>query len=352
MIDATNQNQDPVFLRSVYSSPDAYASARLATLGDGAERGVRVVEFRTALGLEAEITIDRGGDVGRLALNGKTLSWHAPHGLRAPWLLNLENDNGQGFLRGIGGFLKTCGLAHIRQPETDHPDNASVPLPHDTYYPLHGNSTFDPAWLVGYGLNDDADEPYLWCEIERIESVATRNALRLRRKFSAPIWGRTISIQDDVVNIGHRSVSQMTLYHFHVGYPLVAPGTTIDVTGGSKVWTSRPHDPLAPYSEPHETSFNDISTYKLSGNRATVTISEQEKNHGLALSFDTVNLPYVQLLRMTSPGLYGIAIEPCTTRARTRKSAREIGEMSILEPGESRHYDLGITVFNNNSSER
>ncbi|WP_306263073.1 DUF4432 family protein [Pararhizobium sp. IMCC21322] len=347
-----DQRRDPEFLGSVYSSPDAYASARFVTLGDGVERGVRVVEFRTAGGLDADITIDRGGDIGRLALNGKTLSWHAPHGLRAPWLLDSANDGGRGFLRGFNGFLNTCGLDHIRQPERDTLDDATVSPSNEADYPLHGTSTFDPTRLIGYGLNDDTAEPYLWCEVERIESMSMRGALRLRRKFRAPIWGSSISIRDEVVNVGHSSVSHMMLYHFNIGYPLVAPGTRLSIESGTEIWKSRPHDPISSFPEPLELRANDISVFKLDGSTAKAVITSDCCGCGMEFKFDTATLPYLQLLRMTSPGLYGIGLEPCTTRAMSRREARDIDEMVVLKRGGRREYAVDIKLFEHDSSER
>lgn len=345
------RQSDPEFLRSVYSSPDAYASARLVTLGDGTERGVRVIEFRTAQGLEAEVTVDRGGDIGRLAINGKTVSWHAPHGMRAPWLLNSENDDGRGFLRGYNGFLNTCGLEHIRQPERDALDDTLNAPSKDAYYPLHGSSTFDPTKLIGYGLNDQVDEPYLWCEVERIESMAMRGALRLRRKFRLPVWGTSISISDQVLNVGHSHISHMMLYHFNIGYPLAAPGTRIAVKNGTEVWNSSSGNPLAEFPSPQDASESEISVFKLSGSSAITQIQSDAFGYGMDVKLDTATLPYVQLLRMTSPGLYGIGIEPCPTKGRSRTAARELDELTILKPNEARDYSIDIQLYDLDNGE-
>jgi hypothetical protein len=41
------------------------AGVRLVTLGDGPERGVRVLEFRTGTGFAFDVVVDRAFDVGR-----------------------------------------------------------------------------------------------------------------------------------------------------------------------------------------------------------------------------------------------------------------------------------------------
>ena len=45
---------------------------------------------------------------------------------------------------------------------------------------------------------------------------------------------------------------------------------------------------------------------------------------------------------MLGEGTYVVGIEPCTNRPAGRMDARERGELIILQPGESRHYDLEL----------
>ena len=51
------------------------AGVRLVTLGDGVERGVRLLEFRTGTGFEFDVVVDRGFDIGRCEHSGRALSW-------------------------------------------------------------------------------------------------------------------------------------------------------------------------------------------------------------------------------------------------------------------------------------
>ena len=61
------------------------AGVRLVTLGDGAERGVRVLEFRTGTGFEFDVIVDRAFDIGRCEINGKALGWQSGVGYKGPW---------------------------------------------------------------------------------------------------------------------------------------------------------------------------------------------------------------------------------------------------------------------------
>ena len=53
------------------------AGVRLVELGDGTERGVRVLEFRTGTGFAFEIVVDRAFDIGRCEHAGRALAWDA-----------------------------------------------------------------------------------------------------------------------------------------------------------------------------------------------------------------------------------------------------------------------------------
>ncbi len=47
---------------------------------------------------------------------------------------------------------------------------------------------------------------------------------------------------------------------------------------------------------------------------------------------------------MGGRGLYGLGLEPCTSGVRTRREARDAGQMIVLQPGEARDYVLDISL--------
>lgn len=341
---------DIATLRRHYPTLAAYAGARLVTLGDGPERGVRVLEMRSGGGLDIDIAVDRGFDIDRLALDGVTLSWHSANGLRGPWLTDPASDRGQGYLRAASGFLATCGFDHIRQPETDRLDGSPLHPNGEIDYPLHGHGTNQPARLVGYGLNEDAEIPVLWAEGEIVQSMTFLGALRLRRRITLPLGGTSLSIRDRIDNVGPFASTHMMLYHFNLGHPLVAGGTRIEGPQGEPVWLSRPHDPLAPFGRPVPEHTADLSIFPLA-DRADIAIAAPN-GPSMRFSFDTAALPFLQILRMPGDGLYGLGIEPCTTGVRSRRAARETGQMLFLAPGESRNYAIDIALDRRNAPVR
>ncbi|BDU40062.1 DUF4432 family protein [Vibrio nigripulchritudo] len=321
-----------------------HAGARLISLQDGRERGVRVVEMRSGSGLEIEVIVDGNGDLGRLTYQGKTLSWHTPQGLCSPWQMNPESSNGQGFLQGVGGLLNTCGLDHIRQPDTETRFNVDSDKHYNAVYPLHGGGAFQPAILRGYGVVEDVDVPYVYCETEFTQTIPLVTTLKLQRRIEMEIGRNKITLSDKVINVGRHASSHMMLYHFNLGLPLIAPGSHIDIPNRQLIWQSFEHNPLAAYSPPEPNSLDKLSIFKNMGHKAKAAVISPELGLFLSIDYDSVELPYCQVLRMDAPGHYGVGIEPCTTGYRNRKEAFDKGEMAILERGESRTYSISLTL--------
>jgi hypothetical protein len=94
-----------------------FAGVRLMTLGDGVERGVRMLEFRTGSGLRFTVLIDRAFDIADFEFKGQAVGWHSASGFRHPGLREYEGEQGLAWARSFSGFLLTCGLDHILGPE-------------------------------------------------------------------------------------------------------------------------------------------------------------------------------------------------------------------------------------------
>ena len=74
-----------------------FAGVRLVTLGDGVERGIRMLEFRTGSGLRFTVLVDRALDIADCEYKGQAIGWHSPSGFRhSP----AEGDFGLAALRG------------------------------------------------------------------------------------------------------------------------------------------------------------------------------------------------------------------------------------------------------------
>src|SRR5690606_2613206 len=133
------------------------AGVRLMTLGDGVERGVRMLEFRTGTGLRFTLLVDRALDIADCDFKGQAIGWHAPTGFRSPALTEYVGEDGLGFLRSFSGLLATCGLDHILGTEEVPADGYNYPRRSTVRHSLHGRVSGIPARLTGYGEAWDGD---------------------------------------------------------------------------------------------------------------------------------------------------------------------------------------------------
>ena len=90
-----------------------FAGVRLMTLGDGVERGVRMLEFRTGSGLRFTVLVDRAFDIADCEYRGTAIGWNSPTGFRHPGLHEYEGEKGLAWLRSFSGLVVTGGLDHI-----------------------------------------------------------------------------------------------------------------------------------------------------------------------------------------------------------------------------------------------
>jgi hypothetical protein len=179
---------------------DQLAGVQLVEASDGAERGVRLLRFRTGAGFEFDVLVDRGFDIGRAWLGGRPLSWWSPVGLISPWL---HDSAGIEWFRGFpGGLVSTCGLDHTLLGGTDDSTVFNYPHRRTETYGLHGRYTGLPARLAGYGASWHQDECVLWAEGEVIQAALFGEQLVLHRRIEADLGGTALRITDTVTNTG------------------------------------------------------------------------------------------------------------------------------------------------------
>src|SRR5205807_3292056 len=196
------------------------AGVRLATLADGLERGVRVLEFRTGTGFTFDVVVDRAFDVGCCEIGGRPLAWIANPGTVGPWYY--EPDGWGWFRAWGGGMVVTCGLDHTLGPDEDTAAHFNQPhLWQAIPYGLHGRVGGLPARLAGHGERWDGDECVLWAEGEVLQTAVFGEQLVLRRRIEARVGESRFALRDQVENAGPTRASHMFLYHCNAGFPVV-----------------------------------------------------------------------------------------------------------------------------------
>ena len=321
------------------------AGVRLATLGDGLERGVRVLEFRSGTGFSFDVLVDRAFDIGRCELGGMSLAWQSNAGVVGPWYYEPQ---GWGWFRAWGGgMVVTCGLDHTLGPAEDSAARFHQPHIRSTVsYGLHGRVGGLPARLVGYGERWEGDECVLWAEGEVLQSEVFGEHLLLRRRIEARVGESRFRIHDRVENVGHSRVSHMLLYHCNVGFPVVDAGSRVVVSSAATTTTYdvpiAGYDTLsAPIADATEACFEHDLVADADG-RAWSAVLNETRGIGVYQAFPVAQLPRHTVWRMMGEDTYSLAMEPGTNRDSGRWDAIERGELISLSPGESRDYDLEL----------
>jgi hypothetical protein len=138
----------------------------LLAYGDGRERAVRLLRFRTGSGLSFDLLVDRAMDLAGMDYQGVPIGWHSPTGFRSPWLHEADAENGFGWLRSFSGMLLTCGLDHIMGPTEDSAEHYNYRARPRIKYGLHGRIAYEPARQIGYGERWEGDRCFLFARAE------------------------------------------------------------------------------------------------------------------------------------------------------------------------------------------
>lgn len=320
------------------------AGVQLTEAADGAERGVRLLQFRSGAGFDFEVLVDRGFDVGRALLAGRPLAWWSPVGLVGPWY---HEPGGIGWFRGFaGGLVSTCGLDHTLLGGVDDASVFNYPHRQVENYGLHGRYTGLPARLAGYGTTWHEDDCVLWAEAEVAQIAVFGEQLVLTRRIEVDLGATSLRIADTVTNTGATSCPHMMLYHCNVGFPVVDTGAELIYpappgTCVSDARTERYRALGAPEPSYVEECYeHDMGTGPDGAVHAAVV--NRAAGLGVYQRYRRDQLPHHITWRQLGSGTYVVAMEPSTNRDAGRFDARQRGELIHLEPGERRHYELEI----------
>ncbi|MFU8865438.1 MAG: aldose 1-epimerase family protein [Rhodobacterales bacterium] len=330
------------------------AGVRLMTLGDGLERGIRMLEFRTGTGLRFTVLVDRAMDIADCEHNGRAIGWHSPAGFRHPALHEYEGEGGLGWMRSFSGLMITCGLDHILFMH-------DVPTPEYNYGPrasarhsLHGRAGTIPARLTGYGERWEGDRCFLWAEGVVTQGTVFGEHLELHRRIEAEVGSDEIQLSDRVVNRGFYETPHMLCYHINVGHPVVEEGTRYLAPIRDVVWAAHEAEYRkqgvgyrtmpAPQMGFHEQVWQHEMAADAEG-RVPVALINDRLGLGLMVTTRKDQFPCMYEWQNLQAGQYSVGIEPATNHVLGNGGARERDELIRLNHGDARHYDTTFTVL-------
>jgi hypothetical protein len=334
-----NREYLPEDLARFTSTMEQLAGVRPVEWTDGHARGMRAAEVWTGSGLHFHVLLDRGLDIGPAEFRGVPLAWlHPALGMPAQ-----HEPAGYGWLRTFGGGLvTTCGLTHFGQPEQDGSEALG----------LHGRISHTPAHQVRMAAEWRGDDYLITVEGLVRQSVLFGENLLLRRRITTHLDAVTLRIEDCVRNEGHRPAPHMLLYHCNFGFPVVSPGSRLEVDDVSV----RPRDAAAAAGLAEHTRFESpVPAYQEQvffhtprpgpDGYVTASIVNEALGLGVYVRYRAAELPAFSQWKMVGAGEYVCALEPCTVHETPRSLLRREGRLRFLEPGEEAHYDLELGVL-------
>ncbi len=323
----------------------AAGGVRLVVLDDGAERGIRVLEFRTGGGLRFDVLVDRAMDIGLAEFDDISVGWRSATGFRHPGLHEHNDEDGLSWLRSMSGLLVSAGLDHTLFGGAVPSGQYAYPPRQQVRHGLHGRVANIPARLTGYGERWADGRCVLWAEGEVRQAAIFGEHLVLRRRIEADLGGTEIRLSDTVTNAGFDRTPHMFLYHVNVGWPLLEAGARFDAAVAGTPWRS---DSVAEQGFSHlvmpapqpgfvEQVYEHVITPDADG-RSRARLVNDRLGRGFELDYDPAAFPaFFEWLNLRE-GAYAVGLEPSTHHVAGDAAARADGSMTWLEHGEERRY--------------
>jgi hypothetical protein len=280
-------------------------------------------------------------DISRADCGGKSLCWRSVVREVHPTYFEPE---GLGWLRSFGGGLvTTCGLEWFGAPCTDQGKQLG----------LHGRISHIPAERVSVSEEWRGNEYVISLSGEMIEGSLFGGCLRLRRRIETMLGAKSLTLQDEVMNVGPRPAPHMMLYHCNLGFPvlgpesrLLAPSITVqpntpDAERGKEDY-DKADRPTAGYGE-------KVYEHRLASRRQRTAVAlvneECDGGFGVYLRFRTDQLPVFNQWKMMGRSEYVMGLEPGTNGVTGRAAEREKGRLIRLRTGQRREYELEVGVL-------
>jgi hypothetical protein len=316
-------------------------------LDNGLGKGTRIAWINTGTGLRYKVAIDRSLDIVDAFYNQHSLVWISHSGLTAP---RPDANSGIEWLSSFaGGLLTTCGLTHIGGPESDDKEQRG----------LHGRISNNIAEVESVIQPNPAVgrmDMSITAVVKESQVFGTR--LELRRTITSTLGQPVIRLHDEVTNCGNLPSPHMILYHCNFGWPLVDDGVDIIYQGK---FMSRGFDfdnkffnetrnykkcckPLKSHKGYGEAcGFIDVKTDKKG--MCQVGLVNRKLPLALRMRYPKKQLPCLANWQHFGPGEYVCALEPGTNPPIGQNKAREQKKLILLEPGETRTYQLEMAIL-------
>jgi len=325
-------------LRKKCNDLDALCGFKDYLYNDGPNRGVRAFDLKNGKNIEMTLLADRGLDISRLTYKGMNVGLNNKVGIRSPYLY--VEDAASGFLKQFnGGLLTTCGITYAGGAGVDNGKALG----------LHGPFNNIPAEQVCAKVDYEGDERVIKVTGKVHEAEVFATDMVMDREFTLESESDKLRIRDVVTNQSFETQPVMLIYHINFGYPMLDAGAKAYFSAGKVTPRSDfAAEGIANYFEMEEPGVGrDEQCYyhtEQPEDEGFAMLHNEEKGIAAIIRFDAKVLPFMCEWKCMRAGEYALGLEPTTSGVVNRSEARELGNVTYLEPGESREYNVTIEL--------
>ena len=332
----------------VQGAATGYSVAKRVLHG-GLREGVDVVEVDNGL-LKFVVVPTRGMGLWQASLGAMRIGWKSPvKGPVHPAFVHTSEASGIGWLEGFDELLVRCGLQSNGAPEFN--DDGTI------RYALHGKIANIPAHKLELSVDGDSGEIAVTGVVD--EARLFGNKLRMTTTVTTRVGRPGLTVSDSIRNVSAEPGELVVLYHVNFGVPLVNPGSRVVLpvrkmaprdaaaAGDLPAWDS--YGPEAPGSK-EAVFFFDLAADD--AGRTQALLHNAAADRGVSLEFNKTQLPYFTLWknRQAAADGYVTGLEPGSNFPNRTSFEKEKGRVIVLEPGQSRTFEVGMEVHADGAS--
>ena len=324
---------------------------RKTVLRGGLRDGVDLIEVDNGA-FSFFVVPTRGMGLWRGRCGDVSLGWASPvRGPVHPAYVNLSERSGLGWLGGFDEWVVRCGLESNGAPGADVlPSNTGAPT--SVPLTLHGRIANRPAHEVEIRVLP-GKPPVIEVLGAVDEATMFGPQFRLRTRLSTAAGSKTLSLSDEVVNLGATAAEMELLYHCNYGAPLLEGGgrfvAPLSATLPRDARAAEDIETWAGYREPTtgyvEQCYWHVPLADAKGNTLAL-LRNREGTRGTAVRYNVRQLPCLTQWKNTGALAdgYVTGIEPGVNFPNPRAFERRRGRVIRLEAGASYRADLAFEV--------
>ncbi|MDA0196930.1 MAG: aldose 1-epimerase family protein [Bacteroidetes bacterium] len=315
-------------------------SVNMVELKGGKQDGVHLIEVDNGR-MKLSVIPTRGMSIYSVEYKDIVLGWDSQvKEIVNPKLVNLESNNGLGWLDGFNEWMVRCGIEFAGHPGLDQ----------GRFLTLHGRIGNIPASEVEVII--DETPPYRIRVRGRVNEVSDDGPnLELLTEVSTEPGSNSLRIDDVLTNRSNKDQEFMVIYHGNFGPPLLEQGSqlfgTIEKVVAFDEFSLEKVNNWDIYDAPTlgiAERVNCLYPFADDQGMAHFILQNQSGDKAVSFTYPIDQLPFITQWKNMDSDRYVTGLEPGTGFPHNRSIERKYGRVPILGPGDSRKFNLEYTI--------